>query len=187
LGTTLGMELRIMAQLTIERMTLLVFVCAVALIDMGGRRIPNLLTVTAAALGFGMSVAVAGTSGAIGSASGLLVGLGVFLPFYLARGMGAGDVKAMAAIGAFLGPQGALLAAAWSLVAGAISAVILLLAMGGYAALRALAQRFALRFALGHFPGATAGWASPGERIALHRFPYGLAIACGTVTSLGWS
>jgi prepilin peptidase CpaA len=177
----------IMAQLTIERMALLAFVCAVAVIDLGSRRIPNLLTVSAAALGLTMNLALAGANGAVSSVGGLLVGLGAFLPFYLTRGIGAGDVKAMAAIGAFLGPQGALLAAAWSLVASAISAVILVLAMGGYTALRALAQRFALRAALSLTPGAAAGWALPGEEAALHRFPYGLAIACGTVASLNWS
>ena len=42
--------------------------------------------------------------------AGLLLGGALFLPFYIARGMGAGDVKLMAAVGAFLGPYHALAA-----------------------------------------------------------------------------
>ena len=40
--------------------------------------------------------------------SGCLVGLGVMLPLHILGGTGAGDVKLMAAFGAFLGPAGVL-------------------------------------------------------------------------------
>ena len=44
-------------------------------------------------------------------ALGMLAGLAVFFPFFALGGMGAGDVKLMAAIGAWLGPALALMTA----------------------------------------------------------------------------
>lgn len=35
---------------------------------------------------------------------GLLLALAIYLPLYLIRGMGSGDVKLMAAVGALVGP-----------------------------------------------------------------------------------
>ena len=98
----------------------------------------------------------------------MLTGLAAFLPFYLAGGFGAGDVKAMAAIGAFLGPKGALFAAAWTLMIGALGALLVLAAVA-YRAARTQGTTWSLRHA------------------ASQRFPYGVAIACGTAMSLAWS
>jgi prepilin peptidase CpaA len=143
---------------------LLVFVAAAAVLDLRTRRIPNVLTVAAATLGLLLNVWRAGGAGAVVSATGLLTGLAVFVPFYLAGGFGAGDVKAMAAVGAFLGPSGALIAAAWTLVVGAVGALLVLIALR-----RRVAQ--------------TQGtWSL--RSAARERFPYGLAIACGTALSL---
>jgi len=166
---------------------LLMFLLAVAVTDMRKRRIPNLLTVPAAIAGLTLNVWAAGSTGAVQSVGGLFFGLGAFLPFYLARGFGAGDVKAMAAIGAFLGPTGALLAAGGTLMAGAIGGLLVLLACGGHAAVQSLARRWVLRTyeicATGRMPRIQA----PAGDAASIRFPYGLAIACGTLTSFAWS
>jgi prepilin peptidase CpaA len=67
----------------------------------------------------------AGTSGATGlerSAGGAAVGFLVFLVFYVAGAMGAGDIKLMAAFGALLGPSGILLAALFAAPAGGLMA-----------------------------------------------------------------
>jgi prepilin signal peptidase PulO-like enzyme (type II secretory pathway) len=45
-----------------------------------------------------------GVPGALFSLGGLVTGLGLFLFFYLSGGIGAGDVKLMAAVGAMVGP-----------------------------------------------------------------------------------
>ena len=174
------------APVPLQDLLVLLFVAAVAACDSTTHRIPNWLTIPAATVGFATSVASAGVSGAVTSVLGLLVGLGLFMPFFLARGFGAGDVKAMAAVGALLGPQGACAAAACTLVAGAIGGLALLARRGGRPALRALAYRLlpvpgigpAICRALPPEPTAsTAGGM---------RFPYGLAIAGGTIVSLAW-
>lgn len=53
--------------------------------------------------GDGFASILPGALGFIGSIKGLLTGLIVLLPFYLLRGMGAGDVKLVAMIGSILG------------------------------------------------------------------------------------
>lgn len=64
----------------------------------------------------------------LGSAlSGVLVGLLLFLPFYVLRAMGAGDVKLMAALGAFAGPVEVISLALSVLVAGGLLAILRML------------------------------------------------------------
>jgi prepilin peptidase CpaA len=166
---------------------LVAFVIMVAVSDMRSRRIPNWLTVGAVSVGLVTSVMVGGPSAILGSLAGLAVGLAVFLPFYLARGFSAGDVKAMAAIGAFVGPKGALLAGAWILLVGSIGGIALLIRLGGPAAVRALRDRWLARVCILVATGAAPGIEPPAADPARHRFPYGVAIAAGTVTSLIWS
>src|SRR2546425_9464222 len=71
--------------------------------DLYSRRIPNALTFGAAAVALVVAAALGGASGAWSSLRGLGVGLAVWFPIYALGGMGAGDVKLMAAIGAWLG------------------------------------------------------------------------------------
>ena len=84
-----------------------------------------------------------GYSGFLTGAGGVAVGMGVFLPFYLSRGMGAGDVKLMGTVGAFLGPKYALLASGLCLGAGGVLAIIILISRGG---LKDLAIRYMSTF-----------------------------------------
>jgi len=173
--------------LSIGTACLIAFVIAFAVTDLRARRIPNLLTVSAALVGLALNVRTAGSTGAMLSVADLLTGLGAFLPFYLARGFGAGDVKAMAAIGAFLGVQGALLTAAWILIAGAIGGLLVLCVRGGRGALQALAHRWVLRAYELYATRRAPQIRPPAHDTAALRFPYGLAIACGTLASVAWS
>ena len=88
--------------------------------DLLEHRIPNALNLAGLILGLGLASLFGGISGILYSAGGALVGCALLLPLYLTRGMGAGDVKLMGATGAFLGPNGALLAAALTLIAGGV-------------------------------------------------------------------
>jgi prepilin peptidase CpaA len=97
--------------------------------DLHCRRIPNLLTLGAAAAAFVFSAAH-GLSTFESSVIGWLIGLAIWLPVYALGGMGAGDVKLIAAIGAWLGPLGAVHAALYAGVAGALMAIVVALANG---------------------------------------------------------
>ncbi len=98
--------------------------------DLRSRRIPNVLT-------FGGSVAalvfflVAGGPRGLGfSAFGWLVGFALLFPFFLLKGMGAGDVKLLALIGSWLGPVLVLKVALYGALAGGVLAVAVALRHG---------------------------------------------------------
>jgi prepilin peptidase CpaA len=90
--------------------------------DIRSRNIPNWLTVSsfaAALLYQGISRGLAGFGMAL---LGSLLGFAIFLIFYWLGGLGAGDIKLMAAFGALLGPYGILLAALLAAIIGAVLA-----------------------------------------------------------------
>jgi len=95
-----------------------------ALWDVRTGRVPNVLTFGAAVAGVVWSIATAGVDGFGTSLLGCLVGLALFFPLFALGGMGAGDVKLLAAIGAWLGPLGAAYTALWGSLAGGVLALV---------------------------------------------------------------
>jgi len=98
--------------------------------DLATRRIPNWLTFGGAVVAVGTWTLDAGFRGMGISAAGWAVGLLLFIPMFAVRGMGAGDVKFLAAFGACLGPRGALWSALWAALFGGVLAVGVSLARG---------------------------------------------------------
>lgn len=105
--------------------------------DLRRRRIPNALVLVALVLAAGAHAAAsaAGWPALAGAAwwsplVGVLAGAAVVLPLHLAGGAAAGDVKLMAAVAAFLGPVGGLWAALWTLVAGGLVGLWVLVMTG---------------------------------------------------------
>jgi prepilin peptidase CpaA len=105
--------------------------------------------------------------GAVFALEGLGVGLAALLPLYLLRAMGAGDVKLMAMVGAFLGPRMTVAAVLATLVAGGLLSI-------------AVAMRSRR---LGHMV-FNLGTLTLHTDASAGRMPYGLAIAAGSASYL---
>jgi prepilin peptidase CpaA len=107
---------------------ILMIAVVAAVTDVRMRRIPNLLTFGSAAVAFAFAATTAGWNGLALSAAGWLIGAALFFPFFAVGGMGAGDVKLLAALGAWLGPADVVWLAIFAAMAGGIA--------GGLVALR---------------------------------------------------
>lgn len=153
--------------------------------DVVCRRIPNWLVGSAlvAGLSYGFLVGqqvyppVPNDSelGLVNSGLGVAAGFAVMLPFYLLKSMGAGDVKLMAAVGAFLGPMPTLGAALLTFVAGGVLSLIAALWSGS---LTRVLDNLRLMGLL--------ALSDRSSEVSIHdvqttgRLPYALAIATGT-------
>ena len=71
--------------------------------DITSRRIPNALTLPAVGVGVAAHAVAGGLPEASAALLGGLVGLAVFFPIFALGGLGGGDVKLMAALGAWIG------------------------------------------------------------------------------------
>ncbi len=98
--------------------------------DLRTRKIPNYLTLSAALAGLLYHLLVSGMSGLTSAMLGLCLGFGFLILPYILGGMGAGDVKALAALGAWLGPFGTLCLFCYMAIAGGIMALVVLLWKG---------------------------------------------------------
>src|SRR5215210_2987643 len=112
------------------QVTVLLIATVAAIIDLRERRIPNWLTFGAAIAGLAVQVWLSGLSGVMTGAGGWLTGAGIFfLPFALG-GLGAGDVKLVAGLGAWLGWQDTIWLALYTGAAGGLLAIVVSLASG---------------------------------------------------------
>jgi prepilin peptidase CpaA len=159
---------------------LLLMVSIATVNDLATRRIPNSLLLA----GLAGALLLHGLSAEPGAAllsacGGMLLGLVIFLPFYLVRGMAAGDVKMMAVVGFFTGPGEAFRIAVFTWCVGGVMALFLLL----------LHSR--LRLALANIGHMLSGLLVPGTKLSdtappqsAGAMPYGVAIALGTIVVL---
>jgi prepilin peptidase CpaA len=162
-----------------HNLVVLAFLCAVLAIavygDVRSHRISNTLSLLGLIAGLGLQYLGSGLQGVTSGLIGVGIGLACFAPFYLLRAMGAGDVKLLAAVGAFLGPQGALYAALFSLLAGGLGAI-------GYVVWRAL-RASASSFVHEGFAAAGASAVVAAQLARRDRLPFALPIAVGGVAA----
>jgi prepilin peptidase CpaA len=109
---------------------LVLLVSIAAIYDLRFRRIPNWLVLTGLLLGLGLNAFLFAWSGVRSSLLGIALAFLIYFPLYLLRGMGAGDVKLMAAVGAMVGPANWFGIFIIASLLGGVVAVILLLARG---------------------------------------------------------
>lgn len=150
--------------------------------DIRSYRIPNSLVLTGWIAGLVWNGVMPATMGGLGLQAALLgwvTGLLVLMPLYLLRAMGAGDVKLMAMVGAFVGSAAMLGVTLYVLIAGGVLAIGISLLRGR------LTQVFdTLKLTLLLGMAKSPQWRMPIETAATqagHRMPYGVAIACGTL------
>jgi prepilin peptidase CpaA len=147
-----------------------------AVSDVRTRRIPNLLTASSLALGLVLHLGMEGWKGMGVAAAAGLTGGAVFFLFFIAGGMGAGDVKLMAAVSCIAG-------------FGHFAEILIATALtGGLLALALAIARGRLKSTLSNVVTLVGHHGTMGllphpelnvERPGTLRLPYGIAIAAG--------
>ena len=99
-------------------------------IDYKAKKVPNWLNVAIVATGFVVQGYFYGMSGLSTGGLGLLVGFGLLIVPWSMHGMGAGDVKLMAAIGVWFGPAMTLASFCVGAVIGGVVAVVMIVSSG---------------------------------------------------------
>ena len=148
--------------------------------DIRSRRIPNWLVVPFLLAGIAVSGIVDGWSGLGNSLLGVLVAAVLLGVFYLLGGMGMGDVKLCASVGAWIGPYQLVFALMFMGLAGGFMAFAWAI-RGGFLK-ESLSGTGDLIFGLrkrGFRPHATLVLANPSTR----KMPYAPAIAIGAILS----
>lgn len=164
------------------QLALIVVVVAAAVADIATRRIPNWITAPGAAVGLVLQCYYGGWQGALWSLAGAALGFGIFLVLYLLGGMGAGDVKLFAAVGAFVAPHSLAFVFIFTGLLGGVAAVGLALARGR---LRQVLLRSAyILFSFGLLRWQEVRRASRLDAPDALRLPYGAVIAGGTLLFL---
>ena len=164
-----------------ERAAVLLLVAAACVFDLRERRIPNALTLGGAGAGLLFALLVHGASGLGVAALGWVVGCALFLPFFLLGGTGAGDVKLVAAIGAWVGAALVCWVAIYTAIAGGVLALLV------SARQRYLRQSFMNLWGLLTFWRVAGIRPMPGMTLRTAespRLPYALPIAAGAVAAL---
>lgn len=152
-------------------------------IDYKERRVPNWLNAAIAASGFMAQGYFHGLDGLAAGFLGLLVGFATLIVPWLMHGMGAGDVKLMAAIGCWLGPWLTLLSFCVGALVGGIAAVVMIVSTGrtvhAYTNMQTILTKVRrIDTAFGEFGGAkTFGNTS-------QLLPYGVPLTAGTLIVL---
>ncbi|MFC4098838.1 A24 family peptidase [Paenibacillus xanthanilyticus] len=161
-------------------MLLVLALCVVT--DVRSRKIYNNVIAPALVLAVVYHAATDGWSGLLHMLIGLGAGFAILLIPYLLGGMGAGDVKLLALVGALKGAGFVMAASVYMALFGAVMALAIVLFKNGFRARIRYMQyvlvciRYRLKLPLqGHFVSGT--------------YPYGVAIAAGCVLGFmmeGW-
>lgn len=167
-----------MSVIHVAALSIASFAC---LFDLRTRRIPNWLTFGAAAAGLVFQWVTGGATGFAYGVGGWATGVALLIAPYALGGMGAGDVKLIGALGAWLGPLDTFWLAMYTGIAGAGMA-LLVSVWHGYLRRAAGNTWLLLTYwrvsGIKPFPGLTLS-TSPGPRLA-----YAAPILAGTIATL---
>ncbi len=180
---------------TLPLLLLFALLGAAVLTDVRVRRIPNAVVfpgmLAAFALhallpaGAGLFTTPVGGLGILSAFGGCALGLALLLPMYALRLMGAGDVKLLAMVGAFVGAGQILTVGLVTLVAGGVLALVFAAWQRNLRRLVANAYHMALHTTYSALAGTVAAPTVPPEA-ASGRLPYAIAIATATAGCVLW-
>lgn len=155
----------------------LILILAISILtDLKSRKILNVVTLPAIVIALIYHSITAGFTGFTFSGLGFLVGLGLlFIPFVMG-GIGAGDVKLLAAIGAWKGTLFILYTGIYAAIIGGLFALIVLLKERklGFTVKSMVFSLFYLRGTKGSLQISN----TKGETLSI---PYAIPIACGAL------
>lgn len=177
--------IELLAMLIREPRTAILFALLVtaSVCDYRTYKIPNWLTGGGIvfALIYNTAVPFYRDQGFLWALGGLMVGFLVMLPCYALRIMGAGDVKLMAMVGAFLGVTDTLHAVVYSFLVGGIAALIFAIRTHALARmlgnLKNMTQMMMLSAIGGFKPDIQM---EPGKSVG--KLAFGICISIGTIT-----
>ena len=163
-------------------------ICAVlvalggAVSDIRSARIPNRLTYSALLAALSLRFALLGLSGLKSAAVGMLVAGGLFCVLFVLGAMGGGDMKLMAAVGAWVGSTQVMTLILAAALAGGVLAIgrIIFTKMVGQT-LRNIMRLICYRLTSGLQPHPELNVQSLGSQ----RVPFGVAIAVGALSCAG--
>jgi prepilin peptidase CpaA len=163
-----------------------VILVVAAIIDGWMLKVPNWLTFPLVLIGWIAGAYCGGINGLIASIAGTLVGLGLLLPAYAIGGMGAGDVKLMAGIGAWIGATATFYAFCVSAIIGGIIAVVMVLIRRRWH--HHLQQFFRIVDEIMVIRNAdTLSTIAAERKSSMMLLPYGIPIAVGTIAYFFWN
>lgn len=157
-----------------------------AVIDGLKLKVPNWLTFPMIFSGWAFSAWYFGWSGLGWSLVGTVVGLALLLPFYAIGGMGAGDVKLLGGVGAWVWGTVTFYAFCVSALVGGVLAVLMVVFRGAWARHRAQFFHILDEVVSIRDPNVLSAIAAE-RKSSMMLLPYGIPIAIGTIAYFAWS
>lgn len=157
-----------------------------AIIDGCSLRVPNWLTYHFAFAGWAYALWVGGLPMMGWSLAGAAVGLATLMPLYVIGGMGAGDVKLMAGVGAWIGPALTFWAFLSTAMAGGAMGLAMMATSGDLVGHLAMTRAIGREVLTVKDPVALSAIAAR-RKPSMTLLPYGIPIAVGTISYLGWA
>jgi prepilin peptidase CpaA len=151
-----------------------------AAIDGWKLKVPNWITFPLVISGWVYSGIAYGWAGLGWSLLGTLVGLACLLPLYAIGGMGAGDVKLLAGVGAWLWTAHTLHAFVWSAMVGGAMALVMVLYRRAWQKHRDQFWMILLELVTIRNPEKLAAIAAE-RKSSMMLLPYGIPIAVGSI------
>jgi prepilin peptidase CpaA len=156
-----------------------------AIIDGLKLKVPNWLTFHLAAGGMAFATYTGGAHGLAWSLGGLALGLALLMPLYMIGGMGAGDVKLLAGVGAWMGPSIVLGSFVVSALVGGVIAVAMVVRAGEVAKHWAMFHSIGQEILAIRSPERLSEIAAE-RKPTMMLLPYGIPIAIGSIGYFGW-